>query len=81
MKLARVAVAGQARMALVDEARARAALVGSAFQADPDPVRTVIRDGWDEPRLRALVSEEVELSATRPLAPFARLEMMRRPSR
>lgn len=73
MKPGRVQRQGGVRLALIDESGGRAALVGGPFLADPDPVRTVIADGWSRERLEAQITETVDLETTGALAPFAAL--------
>ena len=73
MKLGRIEETAGARLALIDEAAGRITRIGRPFTADPDPVATVIREGWTAARLLAEADGTLPLAGARFLAPFATL--------
>ncbi len=71
MKLARVSVAGHVRLALIDEQKQEAALVGGDLGAHPNPVLAIIQQGVTAAQLNAAVTERVALSSVKFLSPLS----------
>ena len=70
MKIARVEVAGQAHLALVDEGKQELALVGGELAAHPNPVLHVIQQGVTQAVLQGAVTRHVPMAQARFLAPL-----------
>jgi 2-keto-4-pentenoate hydratase/2-oxohepta-3-ene-1,7-dioic acid hydratase in catechol pathway len=73
MKLGRIADGKGARLALIDEQAGLVTRIGGPLATDPNPVLTVIRDGWTAVRLQALADGTQPLAQARFLAPFSTL--------
>jgi 2-keto-4-pentenoate hydratase/2-oxohepta-3-ene-1,7-dioic acid hydratase in catechol pathway len=71
MKIARVEVAGQVRLALVDEAAQSLALIGGALAEHPNPVLAIIEQGVTAAALQAAVTERVPMAQAKFLAPLS----------
>jgi len=71
MKIARVEVAGKARLALVDEQKKEVALVGGELASHPNPVLAVIQQGIPAAQLAAAVTERVPMAQVKFLAPLS----------
>lgn len=71
MKLARVQLAGHARLALIDEQKQEAALVGGELGAHPNPVLAIIQQGITAAQINAAVTERVALSSVKFLSPLS----------
>ena len=70
MKIARVEVAGKARLALVDEQKKEVALVGGELASHPNPVLAIIEQGVKAAQLNAAVTERVPMAQVKFLAPL-----------
>ena len=71
MKIARVEVAGKARLALVDEQKKEVALIGGELASHPNPVLAVIQQGIPAAQLAAAVTERVPMAQVKFLAPLS----------
>ncbi len=71
MKIARVEVAGQTRLALVNEQKQEVALVGGAMGAHPNPVLAIVEQGIGLAQLTAAVTDTVPLSSVKFLSPLS----------
>ena len=70
MKIARVEVAGKARLALVDESKQEVALVGGELASHPNPVLAIIEQGVKAAQLNAAVTERLPMAKVKFLAPL-----------
>lgn len=71
MKIARVEWAGKARLALVDEQKQEAALVGGELASHLNPVLAVIEQGVTADQLNAAVIDRVPLAQVKFLSPLS----------
>ena len=71
MKIARVEVAGKARLALVDEQKKEVALLGGELASHPNPVLAVIEQGIPAAKLESAVTERVPMASVKFLAPLS----------
>ncbi len=71
MKIGRVERAGKTWLALIDEQKQEAALVGGELAAHPNPVLAVIEQGLTAAQLAAAATERVPLAQVKWLAPLS----------